>query len=360
MIDDKTLDGDTTANDGRAANDCNSPDSHQRRQNSDHAEAVELTEASGSSGRLAILGALIAIGAALALFMLHNRVQSSVKASFVPFLQLLGESPRAANMMASRLMNLNDMDEKDFGDKLSSVFDSTIDPNDPDQIYINRLMAALTGFSKKKFTYRLYIVNRNGPNACALPGGIIMVTRGLLRHLANEAQVMAVMAHEMGHIECGHCFDTVKFSVLANKKARGRLRFLGDLADAITSTLLRHSYDKTQEAEADKFSFNMIQRTKYDPSAVSGAFMSLDRYCRGGAAEIDAAAEKGNMEKTNILRDYMRSHPPLAMRIDKYREEARAWWNSHSDERRYAGKSNLLTRTPLSISEKPGEWVTKN
>ena len=62
------------------------------------------------------------------------------------------------------------------------------------------------------------------PNAFALPGGVIIVTGGLLKTLKSEAELAAVLSHEMGHIELSHCLDTVRFQLLARKDGVGNPR----------------------------------------------------------------------------------------------------------------------------------------
>lgn len=299
--------------------------------------------------------ALLVSGGLLLFLLVSQKVQTPEKASFVPLLQLMGESTRAVGVLTTKLMNLDDMDEKRFGDNLALAFDSCQNPNDRDQQYVTELLKGISVQATRGFTYRAYIMNSDAPNACAMPGGIIMVTRGLLRHMKRESQVVAVLAHEMGHIECGHCFNSVKYSVLANKASRGRLRVLGDLADAVSSMLMRHSYDKTQEAEADAYAFSALQKSQYDPGALAGAFEGLNAYSTSGRA-LKRGRSRGR--RANPLRDYLRSHPPLSQRIAKYNQEGLAWWAAHSEEKRYTGAQNLNLRKTMSQIPIKDEWVT--
>src|SRR5690625_7939607 len=57
-------------------------------------------------------------------------------------------------------------------------------------------------FMETEFTFR--VLDSPVVNAFALPGGYVYVTRGLLAHLNNEAQLAVVVGHEIGHVAAGH------------------------------------------------------------------------------------------------------------------------------------------------------------
>lgn len=161
---------------------------------------------------------------------------------------------------------------------------------------------------------------------------------------------MSVLAHEMGHIECGHCFRAAKFEILTKKMDSSTL---GVVADFLNTLFFRHAYSKTQEAEADAFAYKAIIRTRYSPSSVAASFVELQNYVksRGDTSSSDQSAD--------IIRDYFMSHPPLQLRIAKYDAEARRWWATNSGSRRYNGKKNLRDRVTLSQNSWDDEWTTE-
>ena len=71
--------------------------------------------------------------------------------------------------------------------------------------YLNALVHSLTSETYKPFEYRIFL-EEGSPNACALPGGAICITTGLMDLLQNESELVAVLSHEIGHIERGHYF----------------------------------------------------------------------------------------------------------------------------------------------------------
>jgi len=125
---------------------------------------------------------------------------------------------------------------------------------------------------------------------------------------------------------------------------------LGNLADMAVNLLVRHSFSKSQEAEADDYSFALLVNSEYDPNAASNAFASLlSFHARQGATPAPGV---------NPIRDYFMSHPPLELREARYREEARIWWGLHSGEARYVGRTNLRERRSIKADPRSSEWTS--
>ena len=182
----------------------------------------------------------------------------------------------------------------------------------------------------------------------ALPGGVILVTRELLNTVQSESELISVLAHELGHIELGHCFDTVKFDLLARKVGSEPL---GELADVIVQILLRHTFSKTVEDEADVYAYELVVNSRYDPLGVGNSFGSLSRFLRARGVKPQQHAEP--------FRDYFMSHPPLEIREAKFHEQATAWWKRHPHARRYIGRQNLKNRAALSVKAISDEWISR-
>jgi len=291
---------------------------------------------------------LIVLGGALVVYFLYkNKLQSPLGLSFSPAFQLLGKSTKALNTTLTRIMPINEMDEKAYGDAIATSYKSVADLKDPDYVYLNKLLKGLSAFSTKRFNYQAFIISYPVPNAFALPGGVICVTKGLMETLKSEAQVIAVLSHELGHIERGHCFEAIKYELLFSKI---KAPTIGQLADFCFNLFLRHSFSKTQENDADEYGYELLLLTKYDPMAFGAAFVELQK-------------SEGHSEsrKSNIISDYFRTHPPLPLRILKFDEMAKAWWEEHQNtERRYVGVKNLQGRVPMTELVMPTEWIIHN
>ena len=119
-------------------------------------------------------------------------------------------------------------------------------------------------------------------NAFALPGGFIYITRGILAHLNNEAQLAAVIGHEIGHVTGRHG---------AEQLSRARFAQIGlGLGSLVSPTaaqisgvagaglgLLFLRYGRDDERQADALGFRYMDRSNYDPREMPHVFTLLGR-----------------------------------------------------------------------------------
>jgi Zn-dependent protease with chaperone function len=298
--------------------------------------------------RIAVLGVLLTCGVALIVVLQRARVQPPLESTFTSAFQIVGAPIKLVDRVATRVLPVNELDEKELGDVYRASYDPQAVPPSREQRYLDSLVAELKSLTGRPFPYRAYVVDYPTPNAMALPGGVVLVTRDLLATLHSEAELVAVLAHEIGHIERGHCFDTVRFELLARKAGAEPL---GQLADFAAAMLLRHSYSKTMEHEADAYAFELLTNSRYDPRGVGGSFRSLMAY--------EATHGMETARQASPIRDYFTSHPPLEVRAAEFGERAGAWWLRHPEERRYTGVRNLQALVALPRHELPDEWVGK-
>lgn len=294
--------------------------------------------------RLLILAGLLALGVTLGLVLYLKQVQPPVAPTFTSAFQIFGESVRVVDRLAGRVMPVDDFDEAALGQALKGHFLRNDTPADE---YVNEILAAVSARAKKDFEYEAHVIAWDVPNAMALPGGVIFVTEGLLDTLDNEAQLAAVLAHEVGHVELSHCVDRVKYEIAAKKL--GALP-LGKIADMTVQLMLSDAFSKTQEHEADLYAWTWLRHSRYDPRGVGGSFTALQRWHH-------MRSESGY--RPGLLRDYFSSHPPLEVRHQEFKNRADRWWRQNADERRYTGRKNLDERIALSDSAgSTEEWVT--
>lgn len=302
----------------------------------------------GDRRRWALLVVLLALGAALMALLGRSRPTDSLAPSLALPFQLLGTPVHLVDRLASRVVPVGSVEERDLGDTLRFRYDAQVKAQDPSQIYLDRLMPVLRRHTHRPFPYRAYLIGTCGSaNAMALPGGLILVCDELLTTLTSESELLAVLAHEVGHIELSHTFDRVRFQLLAQRTGSASL---GELADATIHLLVQSTYSQAAEHEADDYAFDLLSASAYDPAGVGLGFASLLRSTEG--VELDGAPRPGD-----LLGELARSHPPTTTRWMDYRERAEAWWSGHPSERRYVGRANLSQRKPLTVMDLPQEWV---
>ena len=177
-----------------------------------------------------------------------------------------------------------------------------------------------------------------GPNAFALPSGIIVMTDELVNVARNDAEILGVLAHELGHVHYRHTMRQLLESsatALLIAALTGDIASTTSLAAAAPAVLLQSKYSRDNEREADRYAVDLLQRSGLDPryfatilqrierqagedSSVPGFLSShpptqerralADRIAGPGAAEL---FEEG--VRASAVTDAARDPPPVAV-----------------------------------------------
>lgn len=304
-------------------------------------------------GKLITITFILAISTILIVIFTEEKKSQVLKPALAPAFQVGGRYTQSIDRLVSKVMPIDELDEKDLGqvsfDRFRRQHQHLRDENDRVVVYVNQAFDELRKFARKPFEYKVYVTNVPFPNAFAMPGGIIVVHLGLLDVVESEGELLSVLAHELGHIELGHCFQAVKYQLLSRKITGTSLGVIGDLANRI---LLQHSFSKTQEDEADEYAWTLLRNSAFDPRSMGMAFQSMKK-------GVSKDARQNQMRRdVDFLRDYFLSHPPIDQRISKFSEDAKSWWLLQpSGTRRYVGVKNLKRSIPFSRESFDDEWV---
>lgn len=174
---------------------------------------------------------------------------------------------------------------------------------DQDRInrYLNELGQTLAMASDRPETfggYHFQLFKTDEINAFAAPGGLILISTGMLNLCRTEDELAAVLAHEIGHVVGKHGLRAIKNSrltgaltILASESARNfggkDLKQLvnayeGSIED-IASTLMVNGYSRGLEEEADQIAITILRRVGYDPRALSSMLAEMqNRLTAGG------------------------------------------------------------------------------
>ncbi len=296
--------------------------------------------------RAIILIIILSVATWIIVYLSKQHLTTPYSITFAPAFQLAGLATENVNKLVSRVLPINDLDEKQLGEVILAK--KGIDLQEKHTAYLNNVLKELQKFKKKPFKYYIVFVDLSFVNAHALPGGVIVIYSGLLKVLHSESELAAIIAHEMGHIELNHCLDGVKFE-LAAKKIHSEV--LGNIADLAIEFLLRHSFSKTQEDAADEYSFNLLLQSKYDVQGVAKAFQAL--YDHEKESEFRG---KSQLKVTDPIRDYFMSHPYLIMRLQKFTAKSDRFYKNNP-QKRYIGVKNLKNMKPFINDPYPDEWT---
>jgi len=151
------------------------------------------------------------------------------------------------------------------------------------QDYVQRLGIQLAGASERPslpWTFR--VVDDPTPNAFAAPGGYIFVTRGLLALIGNEAELVSVLGHEIGHVTARHSVSRMSRQQLAQiglgvgSIVSPTIAKFGDLAAGGLGVLFL-SYGRDDERQADDLGYDYTLAQDYDVREMVNVFAALQQ-----------------------------------------------------------------------------------
>ncbi len=178
--------------------------------------------------------------------------------------------------------------------------------------YVNRVGQEVAARSHRpRMPYSFSPVNAAYINAYAFPGGTIAATRGILAELDNEAELAALLGHEIGHVNARHTAQQLSKGVLANLamaglSVAGSAAGLGGATEALQNlgglgagALLAH-YSRDNEREADALGMRYMTATGYSPE---------------GMAQLMELLMRSNSKEPNALQVMFSTHPMSSERL---------------------------------------------
>lgn len=178
--------------------------------------------------------------------------------------------------------------------------------------YVNRIGQSLVRNSDANVPFTIKVIESDEVDAFALPGGFLYVNTGLILATRDEAELAAVMAHEIAHVAAHHATREMTRSHMLSL-ASIPLLFVGGpagmaLQDAlkVAGPLSLTKFSRGFEAEADYLGVEYLYKAGYDPQALISFFERI------------RAVEK---QKQGLMSKAFASHPQTAGRISKTRKE---------------------------------------
>jgi len=180
--------------------------------------------------------------------------------------------------------------------------DYTADPGVEE--YVRSVGNKLAKHSDRKLPYEFNVINDSTPNAWALPGGKISINRGLLYEMSDEAELAAVLAHEIVHSAAKHGARgqsrgvllqgaVIAATVAGSRKGYGQA---AQTTSAIAAQLANQKYGRNQELESDLYGMRYMSAAGYDPQGAVDLQQTFVRLSKG--------------RKSDLLSNLFASHPP--------------------------------------------------
>ncbi len=147
------------------------------------------------------------------------------------------------------------------------------------------------------------------PNAFALPGGFIFVSRSMLALCEDDPdQIAFVLAHEMGHVISGHAMERIvaNSAISAVSRVTPVRGVLGPWLRRVGVRFLETAYSRDQELDADQLAVRLVEAAGYDP--------------QGGVTLFAHLAKLKSPSDPLSLGQYLSTHPSFDVRIESIRQ----------------------------------------
>ena len=205
---------------------------------------------------------------------------------------------------AKDALTFNDAEEQELGAKVSAMLREKygVVQNAALHKYVALTGSVLASASARpNLAWKFIVLDTDGVNAFAAPGGFIHITRGALALLKNESELAGVLGHEIGHVTAKHTLNAIRNSKVVGLGAEAaRSEVISKVANKAYEMVLENNFDRGDEMESDKVAIKLANSAGYAPNGLSGFLTSL------------AERNKTLKERSGVFA----SHPETKARLD--------------------------------------------
>ena len=159
---------------------------------------------------------------------------------------------------------------------------------------------------RRDIEYHFAVIEKDELNAFAMPGGYIYIYTGLMKDLDDEAQLAAVLAHEVGHVTARHSTERLTtiygYQILASLVLGENPNFWAGLVADIFSTTGMLAYSRKNEYEADRLGLTYASAAGYAP---------------GGMTDLLGKLAGMEQREPSKLEELLATHPPTSERLSR-------------------------------------------
>ncbi|HET7217982.1 MAG TPA: M48 family metalloprotease [Vicinamibacterales bacterium] len=205
--------------------------------------------------------------------------------AFAQFGRLNDLANKAAKVKKIADLKVTDAEEHQIGQEVSDKIVETFGVYQDANVtkYVTLVGAVLAQSSPRPgLDWQFVVLDTEGVNAFAAPGGFIHITKGLLGLMKNEAELAGVLAHEITHVTEKHTVnaiqkgDTVKVASDEVGSSGGMTQgLLTKLAEKAYSDILNNKFSRDDEGEADEKGVQLANKVGYAPNGLATALMKL-------------------------------------------------------------------------------------
>lgn len=210
--------------------------------------------------------------------------------------------------------------------------------------YINSIGKVIVLHSEKPFIfggYHFALLNTDEINAFACPGGIVLITRGMLKLVKSEDELAAVIAHEIAHLNHRDGINSIKqarwteaLTIIGTKTAKQLgneeiiklVNIFEASVDDILKTLITNGYSRTQEYAADEKALQYLKKAGYNPRALIDVLEKLAKNTKSKGGLLSTHPDP--LDRINNLKDKI---PAFSLDLNAFKKRS-ARFNSYVKE----------------------------
>lgn len=182
-------------------------------------------------------------------------------------------------------IKISDADERKLGEEVSAKLRQEFGVYQDKDVtkYVSLVGKVLAQSSSRPYLdWQFIVLDTDGVNAFASPGGIVHVTRGLLGLVRNESELAGVLGHEVTHVTAKHTVRAIEKSKVislgteqvGNSSSLGQT-VLSQLANAAYKNIISNAFDRDDEVEADRVGIGLANKAGYSPHGLSDVLKRL-------------------------------------------------------------------------------------
>jgi Zn-dependent protease with chaperone function len=271
----------------------------------DHAALDQLLDAAGVS-RSWVDGMQHSLGWAL---VASVAIVAVLVASYIYLL------PWSAEVIAKRVPDA--VLQKMGGSTLEALDKVMLEPSRLDATRQQALIAAyakLQPLPDSQMRYHIVFRSspRMGPNAFALPDGTIVMLDELVELTPDDNEIVAVLAHERGHIEQRHAMRMVLQSSAVGLVMTWYMGDVSTLLATVPAVILQATYSRGMERESDEYAERTLKLNGLSPCLLATALEKLEAAHRSRSEKLPP-----QNDAKEAAMDYLSSHPATAERIQQ-------------------------------------------
>lgn len=232
--------------------------------------------------------------------------------SFAAVFELWGDVLRDADQFGLRLTRVSDRQEMEIGEEISRQIMGGQGESSALTAYVSEVGEKLVPHVRRKgIRYTFHVVRSPQVNAFAIPGGHIYVFTGMLEFMESEAELAALLGHEISHVDLRHCVERLQYQARLQKVGIGALGRMADTARRLVGL----GYNKYQESEADAQGVRLSVEAGYNPEAAVDLWDRMQQRF-GPAGHTPPRTPVGELGKAvgDALGSYLHSYPTSADR----------------------------------------------